>query len=336
MSDTITFEYISTDTLTTSSSVLKADDLAPKTVVKSTGSYWKVTYLLSDVMARTSRINAIYNIFCSSSQNSTYNSDTFTQLRIDFCLQPETYPSLYCPTIQDYNSLNTDTCSRLYSTNSDFNNSKISNKVQCSGLTQYLDVSSDDTTMKTAVQNGYKTFCSNNKTMRECQCYNRANFTAYQNAKTILSTGSSLQSGNECCWYIPCQFQTNITVDPDIQNAYDKIQCPSVCQNIVAAVNVKNAVFSDISLSNSCVGTEENVEKDISDNVSKTEAKQLFQEQEKKTAVATKKPSDTFTMNRQTFLGIIVGGSIIMIMIVVMIVVIMAVKDTPPPSAHRS
>lgn len=325
MSETITFEYISTDTLTTSSSTLKADDLAPKNVVKpTTGSIWKVSYSLTDVMQKTSRINALYSIFMSSSQSSTYNSETFTQLRIDFCLQPETYPSIYCPTITDYNNLNTNTCSRLYSINSDFNNSKISNKIQCSDLTQYLDVSNNNSTMKSAVQNGYKTFCTNNKTMRECQCYNRSSFTAYQNAKSILSSGSTMQSGNECCWYLPCQFQTNITVDADIQNAYDKIQCPDVCQNIIAAVNVKNVVMSDISLSNDCVGTNSsNVQKDISDSVSKSDTTQLFAEQEKKKSVAATTPSNTFTLNRKSFIIIIA----VVVVFVVILFIILAVKE---------
>ena len=34
-------------------------------------------------------------------------------------------------------------------------------------------------------------------------------------------------------------FENNITVDPNLLNAYNKIQCPNVCQNIVAAINVK-------------------------------------------------------------------------------------------------
>lgn len=336
MSETITFEYFSIETLTVASPVLKAGDLSPKTVVKSTGSYWKVSYLLSDVMQKTSRINALYNIFCSSLQNTTYNSETFTQLRIDFCLQPETYPSLYCPTIEDFNELKTNTCSRLYSTNNDFNDNNISNKVQCAGLVQYLDVSSSNDTMKAAVQNGYKKLCENNKDMRECQCYNRANFSSYQNAKSILSSGTTLQSGNECCWYVPCQFQTNITVDPVIQNAYDRVACPSVCQNIVAAVNVKNAVFSDISLSNNCIGsTQSDVEKDISDNVDKIAAAKLFQEQEKKKYTTTITPTKAFVMTRQNFIYIVVGG-IVFVVVVMMIILLMASKDKPSPMVRTS
>lgn len=314
----ITFEYSTTSILSISSSDLKADDLLPTKVVKKSGNIWSVSYLLSDVMKKANRVNALYNIFCSSSQNSDYNSNVFTQLRIDYCMQPETYPSLYCPNITDYNNLNTNSCSRLYSTNSDFNNSNISNKVQCSGLVGYLSVSNTNDTMKTAVQNGYKSFCSANKDMRECQCYNRSNFEAYKNAYSILSTDSIMQSGNESCWYIPCQYQTNITVDTDIQNAYNRIECPSVCQNIVAAVNVKNVNFSDISLSNKCIGTSTDViKKDISANVSNEKTDILFKEVAI-TPPATNPPTGKLSLNTY----IVIGVSVVIVIILILIVIL--------------
>lgn len=318
----ITFEYsTTTTTLSTSSSVLKADDLLPTNVVKKSGYIWSVSYLLSDVLKKANRVNALYTIFCSSSQNSDYNSSVFTQLRIDFCMQPEDYPSIYCPDITDYNNLNTNTCSRLYSTNNDFNNSNISNKVQCSGLVGHLNVSSTDDTMKTAVQNGYKSFCLANKNMRECQCYNRANFEAYKNAYSILSNGSVMQSGNESCWYIPCQYQTNITVDTDIQNAYNRIECPSVCQNIVAAVNVKNVNLSDISLSNNCIGTSTDViKKDISANVSNEKTNTLFKE------VATTPTTTSPPSGKPSWIMIVVVVCIVVVVIMVLIAMIVVVS----------
>lgn len=325
------FEYTtsSTTTLTKTSSELKAYDLLPTSVVKKTGSstVWNISYSTTELLKSPSRINAIYTIFCSSSssQSSTYNNETFTQLRIDFCIQPETYPDLYCPEIEDYNDLNTNQCSRLYSENNDFNNDKISNKVQCSGLTQYLDVSDTNDTMKTVVQNAYKKFCANNKTtMKECQCYNRYNFENYQNAKTILTSGSSiLQSGNECCWYLPCQFRTNITVDPDIQNAYDRISCPSVCQNIIANINVKNVNMSNINLSNNCVGTSTNeeVKKDISDEIkTKEEATSLFEKEKIQISTSTLPPSNQrYDKNKLILILILV---LILVLIIIRMIVL--------------
>lgn len=318
------FEYTTTSNtvvLTTSSAELKAYDLAPSSVAKKSGSsiIWNISYSTTDLLKSPSRLNAIYTIFCSSIQTSSYNTDTFTQLRLDFCIQPETYPDLYCPTMTDYNDLNTNQCSRIYSTNNDFNNDKISNKVQCSGLKDYFNVSNTDSSMKTSVQNSYKKFCATNKTtMKECQCYNRSGFESYQNAKTILTSGTTLQSGSDCCWYVPCQFQTNITVDPDIQNAYERISCPSVCQNIIATVNVKNVSLSNISLSNSCGGTSDNTEtttkKDISEEIpSKEEANVLFEKEKQQTKT-------TSSLTRNQFITIIVVVCVIFILIILLVV----------------
>lgn len=323
MSSFTTFEYTttSTATLTTTSIELKANDLAPITVSRKTGfsTVWNISYSTTELLKTAARINAIYTIFCSSSQSSTYNTETFTQLRIDYCIQPETYPDLYCPDITDYNNLNTNQCSRIYSTNNDFNNNQISNRVQCSGLAQYLNVSNTESNMKTVVQNAYKKFCANNKTtMKECQCYNRSNFEGYQNAKTILSSGSTLQSGNECCWYLPCQFQTHITVDPDIQNAYERVSCPSVCQNIIATVNVKEVSLSNINLSNNCVGTSTNneVKKDISNEVtSKEEVNTLFQQEKSKAS-----SSSSLKITSNVFIVIVIFVIIIILIIVWFIV----------------
>lgn len=315
----ITFEYYSTTTLSVASSVLKADDLAPTSVVKKSTSMWDVSYSLSELYKSANRINAIYNIFCSYTQNSEYNSSMFTQLRINFCIQPETYPSIYCPEIADYNKLNTNSCSRLYSTNNDFNNSNISNKVQCSGLVSFLNVSNTDDTMKAAVQNGYKAFCAANKDMRECQCYNRANFEAYKNAYNVMSSGSVMQSGNESCWYIPCQYQTNITVDTDIQNAYNRIECPSVCQNIVAAINVKNATLSDISLSNNCIGTSSDaIKSDISSGVGKEDANVLFEKTKDET---TSTPAPQKPQLSITIIGVIGGLAFLVVVLVIIIII---------------
>jgi hypothetical protein len=317
----IVFQYSTTDTtLSTTSPVLKVDDLAPTSVVKATGSLWNITYSWNDLQQKASRIQALHSLFCTSPQNSAYNQSTFAQLRIDFCIQPETYPSLYCPAITDYNKLGTNTCSRLYSTNNDFNNDKISNKIQCSGLVPYLDVSNTDSTMKTAVQNGYKTFCAANPTMRECQCYNRANFEAYKNTKEVLSSGGSMQSGNESCWYIPCQYQTNITVDPDIQNAYGKIECPSVCQNIVAAINVKNVVLSDISLSNNCFGTGSGtVKTDISSDATKktvSDTNALFNSTKIPTTTTQASP---YTLSVGAIIGLVVAAFVVLVVVLVVV-----------------
>jgi len=320
----ITFEYTTVDTLTTSSSILKADDLVPLSVVKQSGSVWNVSYSLSDVMASSSRINAIYKIFCSYPQDTTKNLTTFLQLRLDYCIQEESYPDLYCPNnIGDYNNLNTNTCSRLVSTNSDFNNTQLSNKIQCYGLKQYLDVGSTDETMKSVVQLGYKNFCSNNPTMKECQCYNRANFDAYKNAVSILSTDSSMKSGNESCWYIPCQYKTNIQVDPDLQSAYENVQCPNVCQNIIALVNNKNVSLSDISLSNNCIASNvDSIKESITDNITNKEATKIYSAEETKSKATTASPKSasatTITIDQKT-LFIFLGGFGIFIVIIVII-----------------
>lgn len=320
----ITFQYITVDTLTTSSSVLQADDLAPMSVVKSSGSVWNVSYSKDEIYKKASRIKALYNIFLSSSQSSSYNNQQFLQLRIDFCLQPETYPSLFCPSITDYNNLNTNTCSRLYSTNNDFNNQDLSNVIKCNQLINYLDIDDTNEDMKTAVQTGYKQFCTNYKTMKECQCYNRADFDAYKNAKAVLSYSSS--TPNECCWYTPCNFQNNITVDPNLLNAYNKIQCPNVCQNIVAAVNVKNAVFSDISLKNECFSDTTN-SNDISSKVKDEDATPLFNSL--MTTTPTPSITTTSVMDTKTLIISIVLGAIVVILIITMIVLIFKEKGTP-------
>lgn len=318
----ITFQYITVDTLTTASSVLKADDLAPIKVEKSSGSVWNVSYSKEELYKQASRITALKRIFLSSTQSSSYNNQQFLQLRIDFCLQPETYPSLFCPAITDYNNLNTNTCSRIYSTNNDFNNQDLSNVIQCSQLINYLGTDSTDETMKTAVQNGYQQFCSNNKTMKECQCYNRADFDGYKNAKAILSSSSS--TPNECCWYTPCNFAPKITVDPNLLNAYQRIQCPNVCQNIVAAVNVKNVVFSDISLKNECFSDTTN-SNDISSPVNDKEASQIFDSVKTTTPIPSKTTTDT---TNTTFVAILLGG-IVVILMIAMIVLIFREKDKP-------
>lgn len=320
-----TFQYTTTENLTTASTALKAFDLAPTSVVKKGTNTWDVSYATDALLSKASRLNALYGIFCSGTQYTDANQDAFTQLRIDFCLQPETYPSYYCPFVADYNKLGeTKACSRLYSTNNDFNNSSISNKVQCSGLTKHLDVRDTDEAMKAAVQNGYKQFCKANPTMKECQCYNRATFTAYKDAVAALTSGgASIQSGNESCWYVPCQYQNNITVDPDIQQAYARVQCPNVCQNIVAAINVKTAVFSDISLSNDCVGssaaTGGTIVEDISKGVKKEEVAAQFE--------AAKTQPATKTSQASVSTGVIVG---VVVGVVVVVVVLVAYFESPP------
>lgn len=316
----ITFEYTTTDTLSTSSSALKADDLDPVSVVKKAGSVWNVSYSLSSVMASVSRINAIYKIFCVYPQDTTNNLTTFLQLRLDFCIQAESYPSYYCPTnIVDYNNLNTNTCSRLVSTNPDFNNLELSNKIQCYGLKQYLDIDSTDETMKSVVQQGYRNFCYNNPTMKECQCYNRVNFEAYKNAISILSTDASMQSGNESCWYIPCQYKTNIQVDPDLQSAYGNVQCPNVCQNIIALVNNKNVSLSDISLSNNCIATStDSIKESITDNLTNAEATKIYSAEETKSKTTTAPPkssASTITIDQKT-LFIALGGLVLFVIII--------------------
>lgn len=229
------------------------------------------------------RLNAAYNIYCADDkQYSATNSNTYTNLRLKYCIQPESYPSIYCPTIGDFNKLGTNTCSRIYSKNQEFNDNDLNNHVQCSELKEYLDVRNTDTSMKNAVQNSYKTFCADNPTMKECQCYNRSQFEAYNNLKKILSSGATLPNGNESCWYTPCQYQTNITVDPDIQNAYDRIECPSVCQNIIAAINVKNFVVQDVSLSNQC--TTSTTSTDITKELDTESTDKLFKNLEKTTS----------------------------------------------------
>lgn len=309
MSSSITFQYTTTENLTASSAALKAFDLVPTSVVKSGTNTWNVSYAKDAVLAKASRLNALYNIFCSSAQYTASNQDVFTQLRIDFCVQPESFPNDFCPHIEDFNKLGeAKACSRLYSTNTDFNNSNISNRVQCSNMTKYLDIRDTDETMKAAVQNGYKAFCKANPTMKECQCYNRAIFSTYKDAITALSSGgTTLQSGNESCWYVPCIYRTNITVDPDIQKAYDRVQCPNVCQNIVAAINVKTAVFSDLSLSNDCTGGSSQADKvveDISKSVKKTEVSKQFEVA--KEQLATQKPQAPQTMSTTTLVVIVV------------------------------
>lgn len=176
--------------------------------------------------------------------------------------------------------------------------------------------------MNTSVQKKYKKFCADNKTtMKECQCYNRTDFEAYQNANAILSSGSTLQSGNECCWYVPCQFKSNITVDPDLQNAYDRISCPSVCQNIIATVNVKNVSLSNINLNNNCVGTStdntETTKKDISEEISnKEQASVLFQKEKEKTTTST----STNKLSKNTLILISVSVAIVVFIIIGLIV----------------
>lgn len=270
-----TFQYketSSTSVLTTTSSQLLAYDLQPTSVSRtaSGSNVWDVSYSTTDLLAKKDRLNAIYNIYCADAkQYSTTNSNTYLNLRLKYCIQPESYPSVHCPEITDYNGLATNTCSRIYSKNQEFNNNDLNNHVQCSELKDYLDVRNTNTAMKTAVQNSYNSFCSDNPTMRECQCYNRSKFDAYNNLKKVLSSGANtLPNGNESCWYIPCQYQTNITVDPDIQNAYDRIECPDVCQNIIAAINVKNFIVNDVSLSNQCATT--TTSSDISKDVDTT------------------------------------------------------------------
>jgi hypothetical protein len=324
MSSLTVFEYTtsSTSVLTTTSSELKAYDLAPSAVAKKSGSstVWNISYSTTELLKYPYRLNAIYTIFCSSLQTSTYNTETFTQLRLDFCIQAETYPDLYCPKITDYNNINSNQCSRIYSTNNDFNNDKVSNKVQCAELAEYLNVSSTNTIMNTLVQKKYKKFCADNKTtMKECQCYNRADFEAYQNANAILSSGSTLQSGSDCCWYVPCQYKDNITVDPDLQNAYDRISCPSVCQNIIATVNVKNVSLSNINLSNNCIGTStdntETTKKDISEEIpTEEQASVLFQKEKEKKTTSTDK------LSKNTLILIIVSVVIVGFIIIGMIV----------------
>ena len=285
-SNIITFEYNTSSTLTKFSSVLLAYDLYPQDVVKKTSSLWNVSYNKDDLISKPVRMNELYKIFCSSSQNSIYNSTTFAQLKVDFCLQPESYPSYYCPNnIGDFNNLNTTSCSRLISTNPEFNNTDLGNRMQCSELKRYLDIDSTNDDVKTVMQTGYRNFCSKYPTMKECQCYNRSLFDAYNNAKAILSSGTSLPSGNESCWYIPCQYQTNIQVDPSLQEAYARVQCPNVCQNIIAAVNVKNVSLNNISMSNNCLATSGNaVKDDVSDKMT---------EKDVQVVLKTKEPSRT-------------------------------------------
>lgn len=319
----ITFEYNTVDTLTTSSSILKADDLVPISVVKKAGSIWNVSYSLKSVMETSSRINALYKIFCSYPQDTTNNLTTFLQLRLDFCIQTESYPDLYCPNnIEDFNNLNTTTCSRLISKNQDFNNIQLSNKIQCYGLKQYLDINSTDETMKTLVQQGYKNLCENNPTMKECQCYNRANFEAYKNAIKILSTdSSSMQSGNESCWYSPCIYKTNIQVDPDLQLAYGRVQCPNVCQNIIALVNNQNVSLSDISLSNDCIASNtDSIKENITDNITNKEATKIYTAEETKSKTTTPSPTSktSITIDQKTLLIII--GSSVGVMVVIFVI----------------
>jgi len=280
MTDVVDFQYTTTATLTTSSTSLTAYNIQPTSVSKSGTNTWKVSYNKSDLLQNANRLNSIYKIFCRGTQWTQDNYDAFTQLRVDFCVQPETSsPSLNCPTITDYNNLNTTTCSRLVSLNQDFNNEDLSNYVQCSGLVDYLNVDNTDTSgLKTVVQNGYKKLCSANPTMRECQCYNRATFQAYKDVSSVLSKDSTLQSGNDSCWYIPCLYQTNIMVDPVLQNAYGKVQCPNVCQNILAAVNVGTANISGIKFSNNCGGgsSANNDVINITNNLDKSYSGNLF------------------------------------------------------------
>lgn len=142
---------------------------------------------------------------------------------------------------------------------------------------KYLDIDSTDDDVKTVMQTGYQNFCSKYPTMKECQCYNRSLFDAYKNAKAILSSGSSLPSGNESCWYVPCMYHTNIQVDPTLQQAYGKVQCPNVCQNIVAAVNVKNVSLNNVNLSSDCLASSTNtIKDDISDQMTKKDVEMLL------------------------------------------------------------
>lgn len=249
-------------------------NVAPR-ISRENASVWKMTYnksvfdngVQSGNMTPLKKAN---DYFMSPDQITNLgdayratNQNTFQDLRIQFCIYVDT---LYCYNLpRNFNStdpvytMSTDKCSRLFgSANAPFNQvSMTNNPVACADLKKYLNISEPSSNIKDAVQARYSSFCDANVDLLECQCYNREKFDAFQNTRQILSGNNqqSMVNGNEVCWYLPCQYQRGVMMPQELQTSYDRVQCPNVCQNIVAAINVNQANFNNISLSTNCGGS---------------------------------------------------------------------------------
>ena len=248
--------------------------IAPR-IANENSTTWKMIYSKSifDTGVRNGNITPLQranNYFLSAQQKtnlgSVYlaaNQDTFQDLRIQFCIYTDT---LYCNNqplsfngADPVYTMSMNKCSRMIgSGNAPFNQvSMTSNPVACDSLLKYLNINEPSSNIKDAVLARYSNFCDTNVDLLECQCYNRQKFRAFQDTRQILSGNNqqSMVNGNEVCWYTPCQYTRNIMMPTELQTSYDRVQCPNVCQNIVAAINVREANFNNIALSTNCGGS---------------------------------------------------------------------------------
>lgn len=314
MTDTIRFYYVGTTKPSTSS--LTISDLVPTAITQNTSTLWYVDYSESKASSNANYINGLYNIFYTM---DSHNKTMLDNLRVDYCTRNEDYPKSYCSSIDDFNKIESkNTCSRIFSTNATHNSSYYgTNFVNCPGLSTLLTPGSDNySVLETDLQTKYKTFCDNNLYAKECQCYNRSQFDGYKSAYSVLSSNNSntILNGNDICWYIPCQFKDRIVVPPNLIQSYDKVECPSVCQNILAVLDAKTVYVSDIDMVNNC-GKDSTDSNGSNTDISKTIAPTTTVFTEKPTT-----PTNDITISKPMLIIIICSGIILFLILIIQFV----------------
>lgn len=276
-SSTISFYTYNTQTLTIASSTISftimdtSNQTIPKKIIPVSVSLvtgkttiWTVTYNVQDMIAYAVGLNLVYDMFLGIQLSPnlptayvTQNQSNFDYLRSLFCFQSDTN----CPVITNYNNTKNPVCSRLISANPAFNNNAPGNNINCNQFLQGIlgqSIGTSPSTSSSVIQSNFSSYCTNNPSSLDCQCYLRNNDTNYKAVTTMLASSSNQASvtsfGNDVCWYTPCQFQNNILVPVNLISASTTVNCPNVCAQIISAINVQNVNITGNTFSQNCGG----------------------------------------------------------------------------------
>lgn len=207
------------------------------------GLIFQVVYPTS-LFTVAANIQKFYQLYVSNpsayaiaNQAAAYvaNLQIYYDIASTFCFQPEPNPEQNCnPLLQSYDFLSQSPtsvqCSYLNSTNPVING--VTSPINCNALFSPAGplYGSQDTL--------YQTYCTNNPTSLDCQCYNRSSNPAYtfmkealdQSVTQVSSTATSTSPfGEDSCWYAPCQ-QPFVFTPWSIQAPTN---CPNVCCTII-------------------------------------------------------------------------------------------------------